>query len=71
MAFREGFLTGAKTQSMRGVQVDKDLREMLIKPDAQAPKRIGLRVWHKAIPQFNLGHLEVVQVLMLWHLDFI
>ncbi|KAK9902125.1 hypothetical protein WJX75_005247 [Coccomyxa subellipsoidea] len=42
-------------------QVDKDLREMLVQPNAPAPKRIGIRVWPKAIPQFNLGHLEVVQ----------
>lgn len=46
------------------LQVDKDLREMLIQPNAPAPKRIGLRVWPKAIPQFNLGHLEAVQVLI-------
>ncbi len=44
------------------LQVDQDLREMLIQPNAPAPRRIGLRVWPKAIPQFNLGHLEAVQV---------
>ena len=44
------------------VQVDKDLRQMLIKEDAPPAKKIGVRVWPKAIPQFNVGHLEVVQV---------
>ncbi|KAK9806433.1 hypothetical protein WJX73_006768 [Symbiochloris irregularis] len=42
-------------------QVDKDLRQMLLKPDAPKPKKIGLRIWPKAIPQFNLAHVEVVQ----------
>ncbi|CAL5228570.1 g11727 [Coccomyxa viridis] len=42
-------------------QVDKDLRQMLIKEDAPPAKKIGVRVWPKAIPQFNVGHLEVVQ----------
>lgn len=46
------------------LQVDKDLREMLIQPNAPAPQRIGIRVWPKAIPQFNLGHLDVVQVCL-------
>lgn len=37
-------------------QVDKDLRAMLIKPDAPPPRTIGVRVWPRAIPQFNVGH---------------
>lgn len=42
-------------------QVDKDLRKMLLKPNAPEPKKIAVRVWPRAIPQFNLGHIEVVQ----------
>jgi oxygen-dependent protoporphyrinogen oxidase len=43
-------------------QVDKDLRQMLLRDDAPAPIKIAVRVWPKAIPQFNLGHLESVEV---------
>ena len=42
-------------------QVDKDLRAMLLDPQlAPAPKKIGVRVWPRAIPQFNVGHLDVL-----------
>jgi hypothetical protein len=39
-------------------QVDKDLRTMLLKPDAPQPRVVGVRVWPRAIPQFNIGHSE-------------
>mgnify|MGYP002632480253 CR=1 FL=1 len=42
-------------------QVDRDLRAMLLDPElAPAPKKIGVRVWPRAIPQFNVGHLDVL-----------
>ena len=44
------------------LQVDKDLRVMLVKPDAPPPKTVDVTVWPKAIPQFNLHHLDQVQV---------
>ena len=44
------------------MQVDKDLRVMLVKPEAPAPRTIDVTVWRKAIPQFNLHHLDNVQV---------
>ena len=43
------------------VQVDKDLRVMLVKPDAPPPRTIDVTVWRRAIPQFNLHHLDDVQ----------
>jgi len=42
--------------------VDKDLRKMLIKPDAPAPQTVGVRVWPRAIPQFNVHHMDVLDV---------
>lgn len=41
-------------------QVDKDLRTMLLKPDAPQPRVVGVRVWPRAIPQFNIGHGETL-----------
>ncbi len=34
---------------------------MLVRPDAPAAKTVGVRVWPKAIPQFNVAHLNTVQ----------
>ncbi len=42
-------------------QVDVDLRNMLIRKDAPAPKKVAVRVWPTAIPQFNVGHLDQVR----------
>lgn len=54
--------TGIATQSQDDIvaQVDKDLRKMLLRPDAPPPKVLGVRVWPRAIPQFNVGHLDVM-----------
>jgi oxygen-dependent protoporphyrinogen oxidase len=41
-------------------QVDKDLRTMLLKPEAPQPRVVGVRVWPRAIPQFNVGHLDTL-----------
>jgi len=47
--------------SLFWVQVDKDLRVMLLKPDAPRPNIVGIRVWPRAIPQFNIGHQDQVR----------
>lgn len=54
---------GIKDQSDDEIvaQVDKDLRKMLVREDAPAPKKVGVRIWPRAIPQFNVGHVEAVE----------
>lgn len=42
-------------------QVDRDLRKMLIKDFAPPARKVGVRVWRQAIPQFNVGHLDVLE----------
>eukprot|EP00192_Tetraselmis_astigmatica_P003616 CAMPEP_0117682508 /NCGR_PEP_ID=MMETSP0804-20121206/19706_1 /TAXON_ID=1074897 /ORGANISM="Tetraselmis astigmatica, Strain CCMP880" /LENGTH=573 /DNA_ID=CAMNT_0005492643 /DNA_START=52 /DNA_END=1773 /DNA_ORIENTATION=+ len=43
-------------------QIDLDLRRegMILKEDAPAPEKVGFRLWPRAIPQFNIGHLDTV-----------
>ena len=41
-------------------QVHKDALTTLLKPGTEMPKLLGLRLWPKAIPQFNIGHMGVL-----------
>lgn len=40
--------------------VDRDLRKMLIKPNSADPLKLGVRVWPQAIPQFLVGHFDIL-----------
>lgn len=55
-------------------QVDKDLRKMLIRSDAESPHTVNVTVWPRAIPQFNVGHTDLIQVCKSfgrkWHGSF-
>lgn len=49
-----------QTESQLVEAVDRDLRKMLIHPDAQEPLVLGVRLWPQAIPQFLVGHLDML-----------
>jgi len=44
-------------------EVDKGCRQVLLKADAPAPKVLGVKVWPTAIPQYELGHSEIMAKL--------
>ena len=49
---------GAMSEDDIVAAVDGDLRVMLIRPDAPPPKVLGVKVWPRAIPQYELGHAD-------------
>ena len=44
-------------------EVDKGCRQSLLKPDAPKPKVVGMKIWPTAIPQYELGHKEIMDQL--------
>nr|QFB70736.1 chloroplast protoporphyrinogen IX oxidase [Eleusine indica] len=50
----------SKSESELVEAVDRDLRKMLINPRAVDPYVLGVRVWPQAIPQFLVGHLDIL-----------
>ncbi len=43
--------------------VDGDLRQIVLRPDAPAPQVLAVKLWHKAIPQYGLDHVQKMQSL--------
>ena len=43
--------------------MDKGVRAVLLKDDAPPPKVLGLKLWPTAIPQYELGHLDLIAEL--------
>ncbi|KAL5138535.1 Protoporphyrinogen oxidase 1, chloroplastic [Glycine soja] len=52
----------SKTDSELVETVDRDLRKILINPNAPDPFVVGVRLWPQAIPQFLVGHLDLLDV---------
>ncbi|PON43244.1 Protoporphyrinogen oxidase [Parasponia andersonii] len=50
----------SKTEGELVEAVDRDLRKILINPNAKDPVALGVRVWPQAIPQFLIGHLDIL-----------
>jgi oxygen-dependent protoporphyrinogen oxidase len=44
-------------------EVDKGCRQVLLNPDAPEPKVLGLKIWPSAIPQYEIGHLDIIKEL--------
>jgi len=44
-------------------EVDKGCRQVLLKEDAPPAKVIGMKIWPTAIPQYELGHLPIMEEL--------
>ncbi len=40
--------------------IHEDALKTILKPGTPPPKVVGVKVWEKAIPQFNVGHLDVL-----------
>ncbi|KAG2697871.1 hypothetical protein I3843_07G124600 [Carya illinoinensis] len=57
-ATNPGILSKTETELVEAV--DRDLRKILIKPNAKDPLMVGVRKWPQAIPQFLIGHLDLL-----------
>eukprot|EP00612_Vaucheria_litorea_P008697 CAMPEP_0171473218 /NCGR_PEP_ID=MMETSP0946-20130122/1717_1 /TAXON_ID=109269 /ORGANISM="Vaucheria litorea, Strain CCMP2940" /LENGTH=523 /DNA_ID=CAMNT_0012002953 /DNA_START=207 /DNA_END=1778 /DNA_ORIENTATION=+ len=44
-------------------QVHEDVSKILLKPGSPGPKVLGCKVWEKAIPQYQKGHLAILKEL--------
>ncbi|XP_058196564.1 protoporphyrinogen oxidase 1, chloroplastic isoform X2 [Rhododendron vialii] len=51
----------SKTDSQLVEAVDRDLRKMLINSNADDPLVLGVKVWPQAIPQFLVGHFDILK----------
>ena len=52
-----------RTQAELVAEVDRGCRDVLLAPDAPPPRVLGVRLWPNAIPQYELGHSEIIDQL--------
>ncbi|TQD69153.1 hypothetical protein C1H46_045314 [Malus baccata] len=50
----------SETESKLVEAVDQDLRKVLLNRNAREPLVLGVKVWPQAIPQFLVGHFDVL-----------
>lgn len=62
------FIGGAQDKSIINLskediiqQVDQDLRTIVLRSDAPPPRVISVKTWARGIPQYNKGHLKVLE----------
>jgi len=52
-------------------QVHKDTAQALLTPDAPLPKVLSVKMWARAIPQYNLYVPCLINCMTMWPLTFI
>ncbi len=64
-ALLTNFIGGATDEAIASLsqeqivaEVDRDLRAMLLMPDAPEPTVLAVHLWKRAIPQYTLGHQQ-------------
>ena len=64
------YIGGAQDEAIRDMtpeavvqQVHADVRRVLLKEEAPAPRVLGVRLWPHAIPQYERGHLQTMREL--------
>ena len=62
------YIGGAQDTSIKDLsteqivdQVHEDVQKILLKPNADKPRVLGVKLWPRAIPQYNKGHLDIIE----------